>query len=445
MNKINELLNKYPKISDMKEFKEILWINDNKKEFCYEKNNLDLTFDDIKVASDRLLRFSRFIESAFPETIISKGIIESDIKEINLMKKEVEKLYSKKIDGRFLLKCDSNLPVAGSIKARGGIFEVLTYAEKLALDNNKINISDDYTKFNSKEMREFFSQYKIAVGSTGNLGLSIGIISAKLGFNVTVHMSSDAKQWKKDLLREKGVFVVEYDDDYSKAVEEGRKLSEKDPKSYFIDDENSKNLFLGYSVAALRLKEQLEKNNISVTKENPLFVYLPCGVGGGPGGVAFGLKHIYGDDVHFFFAEPTHSPCMTIGCMTKTHNEFRVNDFGIDNKTIADGLAVGRSSGFVGKTLENLVSGCYTISDENMLKLLCKLKDSENIFLEPSSLASFGIFNFIEEKEFQKYLQINNIKEENITHLMWATGGSMVPQDVMEDDYKKGKILLDSI
>jgi D-serine dehydratase len=432
----------YPLLRSVIDTKEVFWTNPKFKDFQQAIKNIKINESDVKEAEERLNRFASYIAKVFPETEKTKGIIESPIVKISNMKSNIKEMYNTEILGEILLKCDSHLPISGSIKARGGIYEVLKHAEDLAFQEGILKKEDDYSIIDSDKFRSFFAQYSIAVGSTGNLGLSIGIISAKLGFKVTVHMSADAKQWKKDLLRSKGVTVVEYKSDYSKAVEEGRKLSEMNSKSYFVDDENSVDLFLGYAVAALRLKNQLEEMKVMVNEEHPLFVYLPCGVGGGPGGVAFGLKLVFKDNVHCFFAEPTHSPCMLIGMMTEKHNQVSVQDFGIDNITIADGLAVGRASGFIGKTMEEILSGIYTVDDNELYVLLSLLADSEKIYLEPSALASIpGTINLFKTEEGRAYIKHNNLenKMDNATHIAWATGGSMVPQEEMMKYYAKGK------
>lgn len=428
-----------PMLSDVYNLKEVLWIND-KYDVISDVATLNPSIQDVVDASKRLERFASYIKTAFPETRKTEGIIESELYEIDMMKNNLAKKSGKTFEGRLFIKGDHALPIAGSIKARGGIYEVLKHAEDLAISQGLLKEGMNYAEFDSGEFRALFSEYSIAVGSTGNLGLSIGIISAKLGFKVFVHMSADAKKWKKDLLRSKGVTVIEYESDYSKAVEEGRRQAELDEKMYFIDDENSVNLFLGYAVAALRLSKQLADMDISVDENHPLFVYLPCGVGGGPGGVAYGLKLIYGDNVHCFFAEPTHSPAMLIGMMTGLHDKVSVQDFDIDNKTAADGLAVGRPSGFVGKILENLLSGIYSVTDENLFIMLSDLADLEEIYLEPSALAGVNGIMHMHSAEGQKYLEKNNLvdKMKSAVHIAWATGGCMVPESEMKLYYETG-------
>ena len=265
--------------------------------------------------------------------------------------------------------------------------------------------------------------------------MSIGIMSAAIGYNAIVHMSADAKEWKKNLLRSHGVTVIEYEGDYSAAVKEGRRKSDLDKKSYFVDDENSKNLFLGYAVAAKRTKNQLDSMGIKVDENNPLFVYIPCGVGGAPGGVTFGLKEIFGDKVHVFFAEPTEAPCMVLGMATEKHNEICVQDIGLSGKTHADGLAVGRASGFVGKVMEEILSGIVTVKDYRLYDYMRMLWDNENIFIEPSSCAAFLTpYLLFSTKEGKEYLSKHNLTDKlaNATHIVWSTGGKLVPDDIRE-------------
>ncbi len=432
---MNNLIKNNSTITKLSNKEEIAWINPKEVKYSEYEKNLPISDEALKDAEERLKRFSSFIKIAFPETIESNGIIESPLVPIFNMQKALEEKYNTNIPGKLYLKMDSHLPVAGSIKARGGVYEVLKHAEDLAINAGLLSLEDDYSILADKKFKEFFSKYKIQVGSTGNLGLSIGITSAALGFEVIVHMSADAKQWKKDMLRSKGVTVIEYADDYGKAVEEGRKNSDADPMSYFIDDEKSLDLFLGYTVAASRLKKQFDEKNIVIDEKNPLIVYIPCGVGGAPGGVAYGLKRIFKENVHIFFVEPTLAPCMILGMESGLHEKISVRDIGITGITHADGLAVGRPSGLVGRIMDSILSGEFTLDDYKLYDYLRVLDKSENIRIEPSACASFeGPIQLLKKAETKEYIEKKIGKNiENCYQICWATGGRMVPKEDMEN------------
>lgn len=438
---LHDWIDKFPILKDVINLQPVTWINPNRKKM-QTVSSLPLNIHDMEEAERLWERFAPYLAKVFPETRENNGFIESLLKEIPHFEKWVNETNNPEIEGKLFLKCDNSLPVAGSIKARGGFYEVLHYAEQLALDAGLITKTDNYEQFTGEKFRALFGEHVIGVGSTGNLGLSIGIMSAQLGFKVSVYMSADAKEWKKNLLRQKGAQVMEFEGDFGEAVNEGRQRTIADPRGYFVDDENSKHLFLGYSVAAFRLKKQLEDLKISVDGEHPLFVYSPCGVGGSPGGIAFGLKQIYGDHVHCFFVEPTHSPSVLLGLATGKMEKISVHDFGIDNSTEADGLAVGRPSAFATEISNLLISGIYTIEDDILFSLLYQLAKSENIFLEPSATAGLigpqRILN-------SNYITDNKINPANITHIAWATGGNLVPKSEMEDFYKRGKEMIESL
>jgi len=433
-----EFINRGGIFRDIADRKETLWINDKYLPFemVDAVTELVVSDDDIADAARRLERFAPYIRKCFPETEADNGLIESPLEEIASMRDTLAAEYSADIPGRFFLKMDSHLARAGSVKARGGIYEVLKHAEDLALEAGMITEDDNYERFADDDMKEFFGRYTVQVGSTGNLGLSIGIMSAFLGFKVKVHMSADARQWKKDLLRSKGVEVIEYEDDYSKAVLEGRRDSDMDPSSYFVDDEYSVPLFLGYAVAAGRLKGQLEAKGITVDKDHPMIVYVPCGVGGAPGGVCYGLKRVFKDNVHVFFCEPTLYPSVLLGMATDMHNAVNVNDFGLNEMSEADGLACASPSGFVTRIDRNLVSGDFTVEDGRLYDFMRSLKETEDILIEPSSCAAFiGPVTLTKSEAGRGYLSAHGLTEDKLNdciQICWATGGRLVPDEIWD-------------
>ena len=433
---LQELEVKFPIVRDLAQEKEVAWINPDKTSMEEARKAMELSMKDVDDAEARLERFAPFIMKCFPETKARNGIIESVLTPIPKMQKKINEKYYSDLKGKLLLKQDSHLAIAGSVKARGGIYEVLKHTEDLALEKGILKPGDSYEKLADPEAREFFRGYTIQVGSTGNLGMSIGIMSAAVGYEVIVHMSADAKQWKKALLRSHGVTVIEYESDYSEAVKNGRKQSDENSKSYFVDDENSRTLFLGYAVAAKHLVGQLEQLGVTVDAEHPLFTYIPCGVGGAPGGVSFGLKLMFGDNVHCFFVEPTQAPCMLTGMATGLNHEISVQDIGLAGLTHADGLAVGRPSGFVGGVMKPLLSGEFTIRDGQLYDYMRDLLETEDIFLEPSACAAFqGPIRLNQEEKVKEYLKEQGLIEKmgNATHIAWATGGSLVPEEIREE------------
>lgn len=408
-------------LARIKNCEPVAWANEDKLPSSLALRGTTISISDVLDAQARLDRFAPYIATRFPET--DDGIIESPLSEASELAKTIADGYEVQVP-RLFLKRDNDLPVAGSIKARGGIHEILALAEGLAAKEGLLRISQDYSILARREFKDFFSQYSVAVGSTGNLGISVGIMSAELGFDTTVHMSQDAKEWKKSLLRSKGVTVIEHESDYSEAVRQGRDMCESRENCYFVDDERSPLLFCGYAVAALRLRDQLKSLSVEVDSDHPLRVYLPCGVGGAPGGIAFGLKQIYGDSVHCWFVEPTHAPCMSLA-MVLGRPDVSVSQFGIDGVTEADGLAVGAPSEMVWSICHRLIDGVVTVEDSSLYKLQYLMDRDQGVKAEPSAAAALWGLTTLDPLPGE-------------TAIAWLTGGSFLPEDTYKSMLFRG-------
>jgi D-serine dehydratase len=127
---------------------------------------------------------------------------------------------------------------------------------------------------------------------------------------------------------------------------------------------------------------------------------------------------------------------MLLGMATGLNSAISVQDIGVDNRTVADGLAVGRASGFVGGLMAPFMSGCYSLEDGRMYRMLAQLADTEGLKLEPSALAGmYGPVLMAKDPVLSAY----PVPRENAVQLVWATGGSMVPPSEMQAYYEAGK------
>ena len=361
----------------------------------------------VAAAVARWQRFAPLLSRCFPALAQQEGRVDSPL----LKQREPER-------STLWVKADHALPITGTIKARGGVYEVLCHAEALALKAGLVQLSEDYAFLAEAAGQQLFSERRILVGSTGNLGYSVGVIGRALGFDVEVHMSQDAAEWKKERLRALGATVVSHEGDYAQAVAAARERAAQDAQAYFVDDENSLLLFLGYAAAGCDLRNQLKAEGITPTPEKPLRVYLPCGVGGAPGGVAFGLRCLYGDAVQCVFVEPVASPCFLLR-LASGDDKRSVYDIGLDNHTVADGLAVPRASPTVARIMQHMVDAIITVDDAALMEEVKHQWQQHGLRLEPSAAAGFVAHRMAKAPWPQEVIP-----------LVWTTGGSGLPDAV---------------
>ena len=110
-------------------------------------------------------------------------------------------------------------------------------------------------------------------------------------------------------------------------------------------------------------------------------------------------------------------------------------------KTEADGLACPSPSGFVTRLVTNLVSGDFTVSDGRLYDFLRLLYRSEQIEIEPSSCAAFmgpiGLVHFPDAVSYCQSHGLTDGRMERSTQICWATGGSMIPENIREQYREK--------
>jgi D-serine dehydratase len=426
-------------LEEIKGGKPVFWHNTNKLPTKRGLQFPDFGESHYREAQKRLDRYQPLLARLFPESIKKGEALSSPL--VNLTPYRELRNNNDKPDfpRNAYAKCDNLLPIAGSIKARGGIYTVFKTAEELAKNESFLTPADPIEKLVSPSARDFFARHTLSVGSTGNLGLSIGTIGRALGFAVTVHMSREAKTWKKENLRNIGARVAEHQHGYTAACADARAEAEQNPQIHFIDDENSPDLFLGYSLAVLELKDQLESLSLSWSRETPLFLYLPCGVGGGPGGITFGCRQVFGDAVKCFFAEPVEAPSVLYAMLTPETLPSPVFELGLHLRTDADGLAVSRASPLAVRNMKFILDGIFTVKDGELYRSLKDLWKTCRLKLEPSGAAGFsGPYRILNTTEGMKYLNTIGGRKiyENGIHIFWITGGSMVPEDIFQSYLK---------
>ncbi|MDR2050711.1 MAG: D-serine ammonia-lyase [Deltaproteobacteria bacterium] len=429
-----EWLTAFPEIGDLADARPVFWGRSQSLTASSAIVSSGFTLQDVKDVALRLKRFSPFMTQIFPETSARGGVMESPLRESQAVLNDLKK-YRPLPPVRLFFKMDNMLPLSASLKDRGGVYEVLKLAEDIGIYAKKLKWSDNYAKLNSLGMRNFFSKFSLSVSSVGNLGLAAGLMGKALGFSVSAHTSKETRAWKKDYMRSKGIEVIDYNVDCAEVLKKAREEAAADPACFFVGEENSRNVFLGYTTAGMNIKSNLCRLGIEIDGSRPLHVYIPCGSGLAASGLCLGLKLAFMDNVRCFLAEPVQAPSMLLGLGTRLFDKVSVRDIGLSGLTVADELSLCRPSSLACAVLREMADGCVTVEDDELFKLLTIVNTHERSKLEPSALAGLAAF----------MLTARNTLGAGFTqgvHLVWLSGGGLTPDNEWRSYYERGQGML---
>ena len=92
--------------------------------------------------------------------------------------------------------------------------------------------------------------------------------------------------------------------------------------------------------------------------------------------------------------------------------------------------------------MQRLIDGYYTVTDEELYRLMFLAHELENVKLEPSALAGApGVVRVLNNEKYLERIGASTAKLANATHLIWGTGGSMVPAAEFATYLDKGRAL----
>ncbi len=100
-------------------------------------------------------------------------------------------------------------------------------------------------------------------------------------------------------------------------------------------------------------------------------------------------------------------------------------ELGLTNQTEADGLAVPRASLLAADAMRPLLAGVFTVEDQTLFDHLALVRHTERLRIEPSAAAGFS---------GPDYLRGGPLAMPGTNHIVWTTGGLLVP-DAQYDSF----------